>query len=51
MNHLGELISLVVAVSWTITAWFADKSSRHLKFDLPLKGILLGIGAGMRQPA
>ncbi len=28
MNHLGELISLAVAVSWTFTAWFADKASR-----------------------
>ena len=29
MNHLGEIISLFVAVSWTITAWFADKASRR----------------------
>jgi len=27
MNHLGEIISLGVAVSWTITAWFAAKAS------------------------
>ena len=27
MNHLGEIISLVVAASWTITAWFAAKAS------------------------
>lgn len=30
MNHLGELISLGVAVSWTITAWFADKASHRV---------------------
>lgn len=30
MNHLGEIISLGVAVSWTITAWFADKASRRV---------------------
>lgn len=30
MNHLGEIISLIVAVSWTITAWFADKASRRV---------------------
>lgn len=29
MNHLGEIISLIVAVSWTVTAWFADKASRR----------------------
>ena len=30
MNHIGEIISLGVAVSWTITAWFADKASRRV---------------------
>lgn len=30
MNHVGELISLGVALSWTITAWFADKASRRM---------------------
>lgn len=30
MNHLGEIISLGVALSWTITAWFADKASRRM---------------------
>ena len=30
MNHIGELISLGVAMSWTITAWFSDKSSRRV---------------------
>ncbi|MBQ3766199.1 MAG: DMT family transporter [Bacteroidales bacterium] len=30
MNHLGEIISLVVAMSWTVTALFADKASHRL---------------------
>ena len=30
MNHFGEIISLVVAVSWTVTALFADKASPRL---------------------
>jgi len=30
MNHLGEIISLLVAVSWTFSAWFADKASRRI---------------------
>ena len=30
MQHLGEIISLVVAVSWTVTAIFADKASHRL---------------------
>lgn len=30
MNHFGEIISLVVAVSWTITALYADKASHRL---------------------
>ena len=30
MQHLGEIISLVVAVSWTVTALFADKASHRL---------------------
>ena len=30
MNHLGEIISLVVALSWTVTALFADKASHRL---------------------
>lgn len=29
-HHLGEIISLGVAVSWTITAWFSDKASRRV---------------------
>jgi drug/metabolite transporter (DMT)-like permease len=30
VNHLGEIISLIVAVSWTFSAWFADKASRRI---------------------
>ena len=30
MPYLGETISLVVAVSWTVTAWFADKESHRV---------------------
>ena len=30
MQHLGELISLAVAVSWTVTAIFADKASHRI---------------------
>ena len=30
MQHLGEIIALVVAVSWTVTAIFADKASQRL---------------------
>ena len=30
MPHLGEFISLVVAVFWTVTALFADKASHRL---------------------
>ena len=30
MQHLGEIISLIVAMSWTVTALFADKASHRL---------------------
>ena len=30
MQHIGEIISLVVAISWTVTAFFADKASHRL---------------------
>ena len=30
MNHLGEIISLAVALSWTVTALFADKASHRI---------------------
>ena len=61
MNHLGELISLVVALSWTITAWFADKSSRRvgsmvtnvlrLSLAIVFLAILLWITIGRPYPA
>jgi len=49
MNHLGEIISLIVAVSWTVTALFADKASHRLGsmtanvFRLVLAVFFLGI--------
>ena len=30
MQHLGEVISLLVAMSWTVTALYADKASHRL---------------------
>jgi len=30
MHHLGEIISLTVAISWTVTALYADKASHRL---------------------
>ena len=30
MQHLGEIISLTVAIFWTVTAIFADKASHRL---------------------
>ena len=30
MQHLGEIIALIVAMSWTVTALFADKASHRL---------------------
>lgn len=30
MQHFGEIIALVVAISWTVTALFADKTSHRL---------------------
>ena len=30
MKYLGEIISLLVAVTWTFSAWFADKSSHRI---------------------
>ncbi len=30
MQHLGEIIALVVAMSWTVTALFADKASHRM---------------------
>lgn len=60
MNHLGEFISLAVALSWTVTAWFADKASRRagadvtnvmrLVFATLLLGILLWVTVGRPYP-
>ena len=30
MNHLGEILSLIVALCWTVTALFADKASHRI---------------------
>jgi drug/metabolite transporter (DMT)-like permease len=30
MHHIGEIISLMVAMSWTVTALYADKASHRL---------------------
>ncbi len=30
MSHIGEIVSLAVACSWTVTALFADKASHRL---------------------
>ncbi|MBO4634050.1 MAG: DMT family transporter [Bacteroidales bacterium] len=30
MQHLGEIIALIVAMSWTVTALFADKASHRI---------------------
>ena len=61
MNHLGELISLLVAVSWTFSAWFADKASRRigsmvtnvirLALAAILLALLLWITTGYPYPA
>ena len=48
-QYFGEIISLGVAVSWTITAWFSDKASRRVGamvtnvLRLVLATVLLGI--------
>ena len=49
MNHLGEIISLVVAGMWTVTAIYSDKASHRLGatpanvFRLSLSIVLLGL--------
>ena len=60
MQHIGELISLGVAVSWTITAWFAAKASLRvgamvtnvlrLVLATVFLGILLWITIGRPYP-
>jgi len=49
MNHIGEAISLIVAVLWTVTAIYSDKASHRLGstpanvFRLTLSVFLLGL--------
>lgn len=60
MHHIGELISLGVAVSWTITAWFAAKASLRvgamvtnvlrLVLAMLLLGVALWITVGRPYP-
>lgn len=60
MNHIGEIISLGVALSWTVTAWFADKASRRVGANVTnvlrlvlavlFLGILLWITVGRPYP-
>ena len=60
MPHLGEIISLIVAVSWTVTALFADKASHRLgsmtanvlrlSMAVVFLGILLWVGVGHPYP-
>ena len=60
MQHLGEVISLIVALSWTVTALFADKASHRLGslttnvFRLALASVflclILWVGAGRPYP-
>ena len=44
MAHLGEIISLLVAVSWTATALFADDASHRLG-SLSVNVIRLTLGS------
>ena len=60
MPHIGEIISLIVALSWTVTALFADKASHRLGsmttnvIRLVLASVFLGailwIGLGHPYP-
>ena len=60
MPHLGEIISLIVAVSWTVTALFADKASHRLgsntanvlrlSLAIVFLGLLLWITVGHPYP-
>ena len=44
MPHLGEVISLIVAVFWTVTALFADKASHRLGSMAAIAGwLMLGV--------
>ena len=60
MPHLGEIISLIVAVSWTVTALFADKASHRLgsmsanvlrlSLAIMFLGLLLWVTVGRPYP-
>ena len=60
MNHIGEIISLIVAASWTVTALFADKASHRLgsmtanvlrlSMAIVFLGVLLWITVGHPYP-
>ena len=60
MPHLGEIISLVVAVFWTVTALFADKASHRLgsmsanvlrlSLAVVFLGVLLWVSVGRPYP-
>jgi len=49
MRYLGEVISLAVAFSWTVTAWYSDKESRRVgtmvtnALRLTMAALFLGI--------
>ena len=61
MVHLGELISLLVAVLWTVTALFADKASHRigalatnvlrLALAIVFLGVMLWFTTGYPYPA
>ena len=44
MTHLGELISLAVAASWTVTALFADRASHRIG-SMPANVLRLSLAA------
>ena len=60
MSHLGEVISLIVAISWTVTALFADKASHRLgsmtanvlrlSLAIVFLGLLLWVSVGHPYP-
>ena len=60
MNHLGEIISLIVAVSWTVGALFSDKASHRLgsmtanvlrlSMAIMFLGLLLWVTVGRPYP-
>jgi len=60
MSHLGEIISLLVAMSWTVTALYADKASHRLGSTTAnvirlvlatvFLGVILWVGIGHPYP-